>query len=332
MTDKLLDNIVKDFDRHLFNSVSSIKEKLDYYRQLSKSGLSNLSDEQFIKLQIDIKKFFNIQFTTFTDAYPTKLYRISFNKSITNQDRGGTLKKVTQILGPPADKSNFNRCNLPGESIFYCSLDFNTAVWETKPKFDDVITISEWEIKEGEKLMLHTIFNHPDIDNVNDDARKAYEGYLKEMDKVHPKQYNLIDTIIKFITEEFIKTVDKDKPREYLFSAYFASELFRPSTDIIRIEAIAYPSIQRKFGVTNLAIINSLVLQKLELVASTTIDVLSSNYEIDPTSNEPLLGVFPAYRRITEFDIENDKIIYPDPQIELQHTIEKMMKPKNNNN
>ena len=54
------------------------------------------------------------------------------------------------------------------------------------------------------------------------------------------------------------------------------------------------------------------MLKKLELVAITTYEVLKGNYENDPVSNEPILGVFPAYTGITEFDITNDKIIYPD--------------------
>ena len=311
MNDKLLDKIVKDINRQLFNSLESIKEKLDYYRQIINKGLSNLTEQEFNYLHLDIKKFFNIEFSAHADAYPSNLFRISFNKPITNEGRGGRLKKVTQLLGPPPDKSTFNRCNLPGESIFYCALDFNTAVWETKPQFDNVITVSEWKIKEGQKLIMHSIFNHPDIANVNAESKKAFDGYLKEMDKIHPNQYELFDTIIKFITEEFIKPVPKDKPREYLFSAYFASTLFKPSPNGFGIEAISYPSIQRKFGVTNLAILNSLVLKKLDTVAATTHDVIKGNYDIDPCSNEPVLGVFPAYERITQFDVENDIIIYP---------------------
>jgi hypothetical protein len=331
MTNKLLDKIVIDINRHLFNSVESIKEKLDYYRQLSKKGLSNLTEEEFISLQQDIRKFFNVVFTASADAYPTKLFRISFNKPITNEGRGGRLQKVSQLLGVPADKSTLNRCNFPGESIFYCALDFNTAVWETQPQFGDVITVSEWKIKEGQKLILHTIFNHPDIDNVNEEAKKAYEGYLKEMDKVHPKQYELFDTVIKFVTEEFIKPIPKDKPKEYLFSAHFASVLYLPSPSGFRIEAISYPSVQRKYGVTNLAIQNSLALNKLELIATTTCDVMQTNYDIDPISTEPFFGVFPAYRRITDFDIENDKIIYPNPKVELQSAMERIMKKENSN-
>ncbi len=312
MSDKLIDQIVIDHTRHLFNSLESVKEKLDYYRQLSNKGLSNLSDKEFSNLQLDVQKFFNIQFAAFADTYPTRLFRISFNKPITNEGRGGQLKKISQLLGPPEAKSKLNRCNHPNESIFYAALDINTAIWETQPQPGDVITLSEWKIKEGQKLICHTIFNHPEIHSVNLDAKKAYEEYIMEMSKAHPKHYEFFDTIIRFITEEFIKPVAKDKPKEYLFSAFFASGLYKPTPNGFRIESIAYPSIQRKYGVTNLAILNSLVLDKLELLAITTHDVLKVNYEIDSKSNVPPLGVFPAFQRITEFDLANDKIIYPE--------------------
>jgi hypothetical protein len=326
---KLINRIVIDIPRQIFNPLTSIKEKLEYYRELSKKGLSSLSDDEFALLHQDIKRFFNVQFAAFTTAEPTKLFRISFNKQITNQGRGGQLQKVSQLLGPPSDKAKLGRCNLHGESIFYCALDFNTAVWETKPVFDNVITISEWKIKDGKKIIINSIFNHPDITNVNQEAKAAYEGYLKEMDKIHPKQYELFDTIIKFATEEYVKPVLKDKPKEYLFSAQFSSSIFQPSPDGFRIEAIIYPSVQRKYGVSNLAILNSIILDRFELVSITTHDVIQTFYDKDPTSNESILGVFPAYKKITEFDIANDKIIYPDPLVELQKAIAQTRKQKN---
>ena len=309
---KLIDQIVIDTARHLFNPLSSIKDKLDYYRELSNNGLSNLSNEKFELLHKDIKQFFNVQFAAFTTAEPTKLFRITFNKPITNQGRGGQLQKVSQLLGPPTDKAKLGRCNLLGESIFYSALDFNTAVWETKPVYDNVITVSEWKIKDGKTIIVNSIFNHPDIANINQEAKRAYEGYLKKMDKIHPQQWELFDTIIKFITEQYVKPVPKDKPKEYLFSAYFSSSIFQPSPDGFRIEALVYPSVQRKYGVTNIAILNSIVLDRLDLVATTTHNVMQTYYDKDPVSNESVLVVFPAYKRITEFDIQNDKIIYPD--------------------
>ncbi len=327
MIDKLIDRIIVEKPLPLFNSLTSIKEKLDYYRQLSREGLSNLSDEDFIKVHQDITNFFNFQFLAYVDAYPTKLFRISFNKSINKTSgRGGVLKRVSDLLGPPAEFSTFNRCNLPGERIFYSAVDLNTAVIETKPTYLDVITISEWKIKEGQQLMMYGVFNHPDIIDKTKQAKDAYDGYLLEMDKAHPNNYELFDTIIRFVTEEFIKPVPKDKPKEYLFSAIFSSGIFRIPTNGVRMEAICYPSIQRKYGKSNIAIINSLVLPKFQLEAITTYDVLNQDYNIDPTTDEGILKVFRAFERITEFDIENDKIVYPTPEFQIQQAMERIMK------
>ena len=43
------------------------------------------------------------------------------------------------------------------------ALDFNTAVWETKPEVGDYITLSEWKIKDGEKLYNHYTVTHPTL-------------------------------------------------------------------------------------------------------------------------------------------------------------------------
>lgn len=311
MSEKLINKIIADTKKGIFNSSDSIKEKLDYYRQLSKNGLSNLSDVQFEELYKDVNVFFNFHFHAFVDMYPTKLYRISFNKEITQGDgRGGRLTKLSQLLGPPKDKSKLNRCNLFGESIFYSSIDINTAVLETKPEYMRVITLSEWKLKEGEKLMVNGIFNHPDVLQKSKNAKDAYDGYLKFLDQKFPNQVELIDSVIRFITEEFIKQVPKDKPREYLFSATLSSLSLRIHPIDVPLDGIFYPSVQRKYSKSNFAIINSLVLNKLDLEAITTFDVMNTHYDIDATTDEGILQVFKAYRRITEFDFNNDRIIY----------------------
>jgi hypothetical protein len=327
--DKLIKQIVIDPHRHLFNTLESVKEKLDYFRRLSKAGLSKLPDNEFELLTQEIKTFFNIQFAAFTKASFPNLYRVSFNKNI--RKGGGRIEKISQLTGPPASISNFNRCNLPGESVFYASLDFNTILWETQPQPGEHVTVSEWKSKDGQEIVIHGIFNHPDIVKANQESKKIFEHYIKEMNQIHPHQGEMFDSIIKFITEEFVKVVPRDSPREYLFSGFFSSGLLQKGPDNFQIEAILYPSVKRDYGTTNLALINNLVSQKLDVIATTGYDIGATDYskEMNKT-NTPPIAIIPWSVRMTDFDVANDRIIYPDTQEELQEWLKKYIDREGN--
>lgn len=325
----MIDRIVIDVDKQIFNSPARIKEKLNYYRILSQKGISTLSDEEFEKLKQDIKKFFNFQGSLFADTYPTKLFRISFNKNITHEGRGGRLKNISQLIGPPPEIAKLNRCNMDGDSVCYFALDLNTAIWETRPVYDDVITISTWKIKEGKKLNLSSVFSHEDIHGKNKDFVDAYKSYREQMGKLQPALAEISEAIEEFKAEEFIKQVPKDMPREYIFSASFSTSLMRPSPGETQMDGIVYPSVQRKFGVTNIAIRNSLVLNRLDLISVSTHDVMKTYYEEkDSASNENVMEVFRAYSTTDKFDFERDTILYPHPMAGFPEAVRKMIEGK----
>ncbi len=247
----------------------------------------------------------------FRPIEPTKLFRISFNKFIPTQKGDGRLEKISDLLGPPENKSTYGRCNFPGESVFYSSLFIKTAILETKPVKNDFITLTEWHLKPGKSLLGTCIFHHPDVVSANKESKEAYDGYLLEMEKTDPILAQIVDSILKFLTEEYIKPVQKDKPREYLFSAHFSSVLLKSkSPEGQRIEAIMYPSVQNKYEVTNIAIVNSIVLDRFDLISVRATTVIETLYGKPPPANVGILNVQDLYDPITNFDIPNNKIIY----------------------
>src|ERR1700722_3299065 len=180
----MIEKIVLDQSKHIFASLEHINEKLAYYRQLSKRGLSNLSDEEYNNLKFDIETFFNVEFTCFfRDFRPPFLYRVSINKTIPSTiENDGLLHKVSQLLGAPKNCSKLNRCNFEGESIFYSAIDFTIAIRETQPKIGDIITVSEWKIKDNKSLIRNQIFNDLLIAKVNSEAEFAYDWFIKQKD------------------------------------------------------------------------------------------------------------------------------------------------------
>jgi hypothetical protein len=62
--------------------------------------------------------------------------------------------------------------------------------------------------------------------------------------------------------------------------------------------------------VTNIAILNSLVFEKLELVSAKTIRVLETNYDIKNKSRDDLIKIFPLITEAERFDFENNRIYW----------------------
>ncbi len=113
----MIEQIVKDYTKDLFNSPASIREKLDFFREISKKGLDSLSKNEIEEIKASFIKFVNINMTFWADTYPTKLFRVTNNKYLYNGAKV-KLQLIDDLLGPPLNKSYYGRCNLPNESVF----------------------------------------------------------------------------------------------------------------------------------------------------------------------------------------------------------------------
>lgn len=317
----MIEQIVRDYKTHTYESKDSIIEKINDFRRISKEGIYLLNESELSTLKSEFIKFFNVTLAFWAPTYPTKLFRITNNKLLYG-GRKVKLQKITDLTGPPQGLSDIGRCNLKGESVFYASLNPNAAFWETQPQPGDTITISEWKIKEGQQLNTHSIF-HPELSLVNEESNRAFQKYIELKKEIRADMSDCFHEILKFFTEEFIKPVDSGTKVNYLFSAIMASRFLQasPDTNGFRIDAISYPSVKRGLGITNLAILNSVVFEKLELVNITVCDITETNYDPDNMEREDLVMVSPIQLTINNFDFEKNRIVY-DAEEELRLTME----------
>jgi hypothetical protein len=122
----------------------------------------------------------------------------------------------------------------------------------------------------------------------------------------------VFNELLKFICEEFMKPVDNCKKMNYLFSSVISSRFLQspPDANGIRVESISYPSTKRDHKVTNMAIINSLVLERLDLVSVTVSTVTETNYDTENKNRADLMKISASQAHSKEFDFVNNKIIY----------------------
>jgi len=284
------------------NPTDKIKEKLDYYRTLF-NKTHDLPPEEFEKLKQDIKTFFNLKPGGYTEEPPNRLVRISINNRIL-EAQGKELSYLTdisQLLAPPIDYCNFGRCNIPKQQVLYCAVNEAGAYWETKPKNGDVITISHFELKPHVKVNCNVIRNEK-----NKDPKISHQ--LQEV-------YYLLED---FFVDVFSLEVSRDRPGDYLFSGLLSSEmLFYPVVSDNNIEAIVYPSVQKKKYGQNFALRNDLIFERYNLIGVETRFILNEYENLDPSSDEvttdQLIGSFGT----TAFDFDSGKILYNEKADEI---------------
>lgn len=277
------------------NSPEKVKEKLDYYRTLF-NKTHDLPAGQFEELKQNIKTFFNLKAVGFTDKPPERLVRISNNNRILLSQRQelSYLTDISQLLAPPIQHCDFGRCNIPGQQVLYCAMTEAGAYWETKPRNGDVITVSHYELKPNTKINCNIV-------------RKDKQ---EEENEIHPLQ--VVGSMLEeFLIDAFSLNVSRDRPRDYLFSSLLASEqLFYPIVADNNIEAMIYPSVQKKKFGANFAIRNNLIFERYNLIGVETRFILDEFENIDPQSEQlttdNLIGSFGT----TTFDFENGKILY----------------------
>lgn len=282
------------------NSIEEIIEKLDYFRTFF-GKTHDLTEKEFQDLKLDIKTFFNLKTYSFTKNPPERLVRISNNNRILKAENKelSYLTDISQLLAPPIDFCGFGRCNIPNQQILYCATTEAGAYWETKPKNGDVITLSHFQLKPGAKVNT---------------------SIVKKQKTESPKISNELQEVYYLLEDFFIDVysleISSDRPRDYLFSSILASEmLFYPIVSNKNIEAILYPSVQKKKFGENLAIRNDILFEKYDLIGVETRFILDEYENLDHTSNEVTTDQVIGSFATTTFDFEKGKIIY-DSQVD----------------
>lgn len=277
------------------NPIEQISEKLDYYRSLF-GKVQDLSHEEFEFLKNDIKTFFNLKPVSLTTEAPENLVRLSNNSNILKSQKKelGCFTEINQILAPPIEYCNFGRCNIPNQQVLYCALNPASAYWEIKPKEGDVITLSFWKKKKNAKINCMVIGQEK---STNPDADT-------ELQKV----YYLLDD---FFVDAFSYEVDRTRPKDYLFSALLSSEvLFYPIKSENNIEAIIYPSVQKKKFGYNIALRNDIIFEKYDLTGTETRFVLEEYNDINPETDDLISDYLISSIGTDTFDFEKGEILY----------------------
>lgn len=228
----------------------------------------NLTEEQINQSSALIKKllqFINPQISRFIPS------EIPFQRLVVNQKvitSNSRLSYLTNLRYPPLEKQHeldYNRANLPGQSMFYCvSKGLLQAAIETMPEEGQLITISNWIVKPECTLNVITICQDAKIVSTNpSELSNDYEIYLGYLDRLMPNAQRLTKKIYELIVQAFTRPVDLSNRKGYAISALIADYWLNNSS--LNIDGIYYPSVPNDLFVMNLAAKPSAVNDKLKM-------------------------------------------------------------------
>lgn len=186
-------------------------------------------------------------------TFPT-IQRITINKNILQTNK--RISDISHLKHPPENLvKKYGRCNLKKQSVLYAAPIIMTALSEMKPKKGDLITKSTWKLKHDYSLKICPIFHYqPNNGTINPrtfELQNAFNKLVNQKFKGATKE--AVINLSNFIAHHFSKIVDRDKDRDYLFSAFFANKLLY-ELDEGTVDGILYPSVQENLSFENIAL------------------------------------------------------------------------------
>jgi hypothetical protein len=205
-----------------------------------------------------------------------KFQRVTVNPRILKENI--RINDLNYLANPPEKcVKRYGRANNIGESVFYATFDPLTALSEMRPNIGDLITISNWKLKNDYKLRIAPIFKNNSIDGIiyNETLLNIIEKYQKEITQHEISLREQIEIIIQFISDCFSKEVDDSNHYDYFLSAYYSKRIFCELQGG-NIEAILYPSVRQSLTLNNIVIKPS---------------VLNKNYEIESIEENRVIQI-----------------------------------------
>lgn len=220
---------------------------IHYLRQLHEDVLPR-SMENSVKILLGTLPFFgNLR-------AEKKFPRVLRLTNSSGRLRNERVTQIADLKSPPREIVTwYNRCYMPGESMFYGAFDPMTLVEEICPQTNDLVTISTWELISDYRITYCPVFqNQPAVSyNLLTEHYKMLQ-YVKTMEfpvELRP----MIESLSRFVAYTFTRPCPSKNDMEYFFCGYFASRMLN-DMGVDNAEAILYPSVKAGLTRQNIAI------------------------------------------------------------------------------
>ena len=142
-------------DKHI--EMSDLEEKLNILKEkIDNFDLGLLNEEELNSIRKELDKH-ELAILCAEKVVPT-FKRLTVNKYLP-ENNNETVNEISLLKNPPAESvKKYGRANLINQSILYGTFILPTALLELNPEVGDIVTVSEWELKnENDALVEKTV-------------------------------------------------------------------------------------------------------------------------------------------------------------------------------
>jgi hypothetical protein len=190
-------------------------------------------------------------------AFPThfegEFQRVVINKTVREDEKNIRLTDYSQLKYPPLKiehNLNYNRASLKGQSVFYAGAGSLPSILETRPGLGNLYTVSKWRQKKDTILNHLPIFYHEAIYD-KPEFCEDWEHHNKFLKTLNPDVSEVVSEFLNFMTEVFIKEINKDEKSRYIFSSLFSNYYLTKAFP--QVHCIYYPSVASEYVASNIA-------------------------------------------------------------------------------
>lgn len=188
------------------------------------------------------------------------LYRARLHSIVDGYYACGKYNKFNfenEFWEAPAGLPNLGRCNVKGESLFYCSPNYETAIVETRPFLNSYVSIASFYPKSG-FLLKNNISG-----NIVGFVGKQYLSRIKNIKNLFEapstpwimEPYDDLDIFIDRLFHEKVKYGDEWKYKiSNAITKIFMSDIYE-NKNTIKIHGLVYPSIVQNLNSYNFVFI-----------------------------------------------------------------------------
>lgn len=226
-----------------------ILRRLNAAKKGSRHELLHLFETALLKEFENEISFFPI--LAFPINFEGEFHRVVINKDVSKIN--ARLTDYSQLKYPPLaiqDKLGYNRASLKGQSVFYAGAGNFAAILETRPRLGDLYTVSKWRQKKEKTLNHFPIFYHPEIYE-RPEFEKDLQQHTDFLNTLDADVSEVVSEFLNFMTEVFIKEINRESKVGYIFSALFSNYYLTKVSP--QVHCIYYPSVASDYVASNIA-------------------------------------------------------------------------------
>jgi len=187
-------------------------------------------------------------------------YRLVVNEWVTNKNE--PITNINYLKHPSLDIvkqiNKFNRANTPNFNVFYSAENIDTALKETKPPLNKLVTVGVWKPKNPKRQFISYPISHSEVaEQVNEGVAKATKAFEDHGNFNSSLFLNYMRYYFQVLGQEFTKQVNHHF--EYYISSLFSERILtdhkeQNGGESFNYDCIIYPSVGNGFKTNNVAI------------------------------------------------------------------------------